>query len=54
MRLSFVQAAIIPITEPRSRCADRKLRGQTDPSLATTSGWQLSVSQPRTAEVARR
>jgi hypothetical protein len=38
--------AIIPITEPRSRCANRKLRGQAYPSLATTSGSQPNVSQP--------
>jgi hypothetical protein len=31
---SFAQSpAVIPSTEPRSRCANRKLRGQADPSL---------------------
>ena len=43
---------IIPITEPRSRCANRELCGQADPLLPTTSGWHPTASQPRTAEVA--
>ena len=48
MRLSFAQGrVVIAITEPRSRCANRKVRGQAHPPFATTSGWQPTVSEPK-------
>jgi hypothetical protein len=33
----------MPTTEPRSRWANRKLRGQAYPSLVTMPDWQLTV-----------